>query len=211
MDKYKIIAAFLAFALCVNIARLVYVSRQQPTSEPVPSKTMLSLIQSRKSVRSFTQEPVSPAQIDTLLRAAMAAPTGHNLRPWKFIVVDDNAILDTLGRHLANAPMLTEVPVAIVVCGDMSVKNKLGKPSGNWVMDCSAATQNLLLAAESMQLGAVWTGAYPYEDRMALVRRVLHLPDHLVPLNVIPVGHAAGQPQPKDKYDKNNIHYNSFD
>ena len=85
-----------------------------------------------------------------------------------------------------------------------------GKSSTNWPFDCSAATENLLLQAEAMGLGAVWTTAYPYEERMAAVKSAFHLPDHIVPFNVIPIGHPKGEPQPKDKYNKDNIHYNGW-
>lgn len=211
MNRYKIISAFLAFALCASLIRLVYVINQHSEgTTQTPAEKMITLIQSRKSVRSFTADKVSREQIDTLLHAAMAAPSGHNLRPWKFVVVNNSKLLDTLGTQLPNAKMLTDAPAAIVICGDMSVKNKEGRPSGNWVMDCSAATENLLLAAEAMGLGAVWTGAYPYEERIAIVRKVLNLPEHLIPLNVIPIGYPKGNAQPKDKYDKSNIQYNRF-
>lgn len=211
MDRYKIISVFLAFALCASLIRLVYINNQltEETSQ-TPAEKMMTLIESRKSVRAYTTEKVSREQIDTLLRAAMAAPSGHDLRPWKFVVVNKPQLLDTLGTQLSNAHMLTDAPAAIIICGDMSVTNKKGRPSGNWIMDCSAATENLLLAAQAMGLGAVWTGAYPYEDRMAIVRKVLNLPENLIPLNVIPVGYPKGNAQPKEKYDKSKIHYNRF-
>ena len=211
MDKYKIISVFLAFALCANLVRLVYVSNElKEETSLTPAEEMLNLIESRKSVRTFTSDKISRAQIDTLLHAAMAAPSGHDMRPWKFIVIKKKELLKTLGKQLSNAKMLLDAPAAIVVCGDMSITDKNGNPSGNWVMDCSAATQNILLTAEAMGLGAVWTGAYPYEERMDMVREVLNLPENLIPLNVIPVGYPAGNAQPKDKYDKSRIRYNGF-
>lgn len=106
--------------------------------------------------------------------------------------------------------MLTEASAAIAVCGDLSVTDKEGKPSTNWTFDCSAATENLLLAAEAMGLGAVWTGVHPYEDRLNAVSKVLKLPKHIVPLNLIPIGYPQGSPQPKDKYNPDNIHYNQW-
>ena len=140
----------------------------------------------------------------------MAAPTGRDMRPWKFIIVDDHVTMQSLANQLPYAKMLAEAPAAIVVCGDLSVVDKEGKPSTNWPFDCSAATENLLLQAEAMGLGAVWTAAYPYEERMAVVKSAFHLPDHIVPFNVIPIGHPKGEPQPKDKYNKDNIHYNGW-
>ena len=90
----------------------------------------------------------------------------------------------------------------------MSVTDKEGNPSRNWPFDCSAATENLLLMAESMGLGAVWTGVYPYEERIKVVKNALNLPENIVPFNLIPVGYPKGDPQPKDKFDQSNIHYN---
>ncbi len=212
MNKYKIVSLVLAVALIATLARLVYVSN--PSKAPAASldaKTaVLNNIMQRKSVRSYTDQPVSRAQLDTLVRAAMAAPTGRDMRPWKFIVVDDKSVMDSLAQELPYAKMLREAQAAILVCGDMTVVDEKGNPSTNWTFDCSAATENLLLAAEALGLGAVWTAAHPYEERLAAVKAALNLPEHIIPLNVIPIGYPKGNPQPKDKYDKNDIHYNGF-
>ena len=169
---------------------------------------VMSNILQRKSVRSFTNQPIEKSKLDTLLRAAMAAPTGKDMRPWKFVVVNDKQAMKSLATKLPYAKMLAEAQAAIVVCGDMSVVDKDGKPSTNWAFDCSAATENLLLQAEAMGLGAVWTAAYPYDERVAAVKVALNLPDNIIPLNVIPIGYPKGNPQPKDKYNADNIHYN---
>ena len=161
-------------------------------------------------MRSYTNAPVSREQIDTLLRAAMAAPTGKDMRPWKFVVVNDPEAMKSLAAELPKAKMLQEAPIAVAVCGDLSVTDKDGKSSTNWTFDCSAATENLLLAAEAMGLGAVWTGVYPYDERLEAVKRALNLPDHIIPLALVPVGHPKGDPQPKDKYDAANIHFNQW-
>jgi nitroreductase len=118
--------------------------------------------------------------------------------------------MDSLAQRLPYAKMLTEAAAAIIVCGDLSVLSKEGKPSTNWTFDCSAATENLLLMAEAMGLGAVWTGVHPYEDRLSVVKAALGLPEHIVPLNVVPIGYPKGTPQPKDKFDAANIHYNRW-
>lgn len=211
MNKFKIISLALAIALLACLCRLVYVMKQT-SSAPQESKAAVVMqnILSRKSVRAYTDQPVSRAQIDTLLRAAMAAPTGRDMRPWKFIVIDDKEMLKTLAEQLPYAKMLPEAQAAVLVCGDLSVTDDKGNPSGNWMFDCSAATENLLLAAESMGLGAVWTAVYPYDERLRPVTEVMQLPDYIVPLNVIPIGYPKGNPQPKDKYDADNIHYNGW-
>lgn len=208
MNRYKIVSAVLAVALLASLARLAVRMNEAP--EVDKKAVVLENIFARKSVRSYTDQPVSREQLDTLVRAAMAAPSGRDMRPWKFVVVDDAALMDSLSRQLPYAKMLQEAAAAIVVCGDMSIVDKSGNPSVNWQFDCSAATQNLLLAAEAMGLGAVWTGVHPYEDRLAAVKRALILPEHIIPLNVIPIGYPKGEALPKDKYAVENIHYNGW-
>lgn len=147
MNKYKIVCLVLTIALLAVLVRLVYTTNIMPPA-PVQGNAVFENILSRKSVRSYTSEPVSREQTDTLLRAAMAAPTGRDMRPWKFVVVNDTAVINRLSRQLPYAKMLAEAQVAVVVCGDLSVTDRDGKPSTNWTFDCSAATENLLLAAE---------------------------------------------------------------
>lgn len=164
----------------------------------------LEVIHNRKSVRHFTDQPVSKEQIEILLRAGMAAPTAVNRQPWAFYVVTNRETLDTLAEQLPYAKMLTQAQAAIVVCGDMEKAGNL-IDKGYWVQDCSAATQNILLAAESIGLGAVWTASYPYDDRTKVVIKALDLPENHIPLNVIPLGYPTGEDVPKDKWKPENI------
>lgn len=211
MNKFKIVSVVLAIALLGALTRLVYVINQTESTPMIDKKTVvLENIFSRKSVRSFTDEPVSKEALDTLVRAAMAAPTGRDMRPWKFVIINEREMMDSLAQELPYAKMLTQAQAAVVVCGDMSVTDPNGNPSCNWTFDCSAATENLLLAAEAMGLGAVWTGVHPYEARVAAVKSALGLPEHIIPLNLIPIGHPKGNPQPKDKFNSDNIHYNGW-
>lgn len=166
-------------------------------------------ILARKSVRAFTPKPVEKEKVDLLLKAAMAAPTAVNKQPWAFVVVDDRNVLDQLAAELPYAKMTAQAPLAIVVCGDLS-KALNGETDRYWMLDCSAASENLLLAAESMGLGAVWTAVYPESDRMAKVRTVLSLPDYIVPLNLIPLGYPQHQEEAKNKFNTENIHYNKW-
>lgn len=209
MNKYKIVSIVLSVALLVHIVRLAWVFVAPSSGDGVSSasQTVLHNILQRKSVRAYTDRAVSHEQLDTLIRAAMAAPTGRDMRPWHFIVLEGRHQLSPLAEQLPYAKMLAEAQAAVVVCGDMSVTDKEGKPSRNWTFDCSAATENLLLQAEAMGLGAVWTGVYPYDERLEAVKQVLQLPDHLIPLNVIPIGYPKGDPQPKDKYDPAKVEY----
>ena len=212
MNKYKIVSIVLAIALLATMAHLVAQHRQSANTADNANKaeTVMGNILSRKSVRSYTDEAVTRQQLDTLVRAAMAAPTGKDMRPWKFIVIDDKSVMQQLAAQLPKAKMLAEAQAAILVCGDLSIKDKEGKPSTNWTFDCSAASENLLLQAEAMGLGAVWTSVYPYEDRMDAIKKVFELPDDIIPFSLIPIGHPKGDPQPKDKYNKENIHYNKY-
>ena len=212
MNKYKIVSIVLSVALLVHIVRLAWVFVAPSSGDGVSSasQTVLHNILQRKSVRAYTDRAVSHEQLDTLIRAAMAAPTGRDMRPWHFIVLEGRHQLSPLAKQLPYAKMLAEAQAAVVVCGDMSVTDKEGNPSRNWTFDCSAATENLLLQAEAMGLGAVWTGVYPYEERQTAVSQALQLPEHIIPLNLIPIGYPKGDPQPKDKYNADNVHFNGW-
>ena len=170
------------------------------------AQAVLDNIFARKSVRSYTDRDVSPQQVETLLKAAMAAPSGRNIQPWRFVVVREQAVKE----HLAVGfnKMIAKAPVAIVVCGQTT--NSQGGVNNNWTADCAAATENLLLAAEALGLGAVWTACYPYEDRMTPAIEVLGLPDDVKPYCIIPVGYPAGNELPKDKWKPENVHYDKW-
>lgn len=169
----------------------------------------LNTIFARKSVRSFKSDAVPDEKLRMLVRAGMAAPTAVDKRPWEFIVVTDRAVLKQLADALPYAKMAEKAAAAIIVAGDVK-KQWGGMESDYWIMDCSAATQNILLAAESMGLGAVWTAVYPEDSRVRSVRQILGIPFHVVPLNVIPVGVQTGREKPKDKYDPKQIHWNRW-
>ncbi len=181
------------------------VSAQQKV-ENRDAQAAISNIMTRTSIRQYTNEPVTKADIETMLRAGMAAPTAVNKQPWHFVAVTDKAKLAELaGRR----NMIKQAGVAIVVCGNMD-KALQGPAQAFWVQDCSAATENILLAANALGLGAVWTGCYPMDDRVAEVSKVLKLPETIVPLCVIAIGHPAEQPTPKDKWKPENVSYNEF-
>lgn len=172
-------------------------------------RELLNIILERKSVRHFTAQPVSRAMLDMLMRAGMAAPSAKNQQPWVFVAVTDRDVLDFMANGLPSCKMLAQAQAAIVVCGDMQKINSEADKS-YWTQDCSAVTQNILLAAEAMGLGAVWTAAYPYKERTGVVIKALHLPDYILPLSVIPIGYPTGQDLPKDKYKPENIHWEKW-
>ena len=170
----------------------------------------IETIMTRTSIRSFTDRAVSADTVEMLLRAGMAAPTAVNLQPWHFVVVNDRAKIDELGGNGRQSQMWHESPLVIVVCGNME-KAMEGVGQAFWVQDCSAATENILLAAHALGLGAVWTGCYPIEERVANISQVLGLPEHIVPLCAIVMGYPNESPQPKDKWKLENVSYNGFE
>ncbi len=173
------------------------------------SKAMLEMIMTRTSIRQYTDKPVEKEKIEAMLRAGMAAPTAVNAQPWHFVVVSDKAKLGELAEANPRAGMLRSATLAIVVCGDMT-KALEGKGRQFWIQDCSAATENILLAAHAQGLGAVWTALYPMDERMTPVSKALKLPDTLIPLCTVVIGYPAEQPKPKDKWKPENVSYDEY-
>ncbi|MCG8410726.1 MAG: nitroreductase family protein [Bacteroidales bacterium] len=211
MTKKKIeIAQMLNILLAVSLLLLILKFGKNPTNKMEQDTTnTLEIIHQRKSVRNFTPQEVKKEQLQTLIKAAMAAPTAVNKQPWAFIAIKDRDILDRLGEKLPYAKMLKKVNAAIVVCGDLN-KTLEDWEQEFWIQDCSAASQNILLAAEAIGLGAVWTAAYPAKDRMQTVSEILGLPESIIPLNVIPVGYPKGVEKPKDKWKPENLHWEQW-
>jgi len=172
-------------------------------------KAAIENIMTRTSVRKYKQQPVEAEKVETMLRAAMAAPTAANKQPWHFVVVDQKAVLDSLAGAGRRGDMLRNAPLAIVVCGDFS-KAMEGQAREYWIQDASAATENLLLAAHALGLGAVWTGAWPNENRYKHIQQVLGLPETIMPLNITIIGYPDEQPTPKDKWQPENVSYNQY-
>ena len=169
----------------------------------------LETIMTRTSVRKYADKPVEKEKIEAMLRAGMAAPTAVNKQPWHFVVINDKAKLNELAAANPRAKMLLTAPLAIVVCGDMT-KALQGKGQEYWIQDCSSATENILLAAHALGLGAVWTGVYPMDDRIQPLSKTLKLPETVIPLCTIVIGYPAEQPKPKDKWKPENISYNEY-
>jgi len=170
---------------------------------------VLENIHNRKSVRNFTGEPVTKACLLVLLKAGMAAPSARNRQPLAFVAVTEREILDALGGGLPYTKMLFKAGAAIIVCGDTTVDLQQGA-TDLWYQDAAASTQNILLAAEAMELGAVWSALYPYPERENHARKILTLPSRVIPFSVIPIGHPSGIDQPKDKFKAEKIHWESW-
>lgn len=176
--------------------------------EEVMIKDALTVISERKSVRSYTGEPVSKEDINKILQAAMAAPAAIHMLPWKFILVTDKAKLKKLADGLPFAQMLKAAGTGIVVC---AVPEEAAMNSETYaILDCACASENILLAAEALGLGAVWTAVYPNNVLINFVREELNIPKNIIPLNIIPVGHPTGEEKAKDKFDENNIYWEKW-
>lgn len=170
---------------------------------------VIQTILSRKSVRKYTGNTVSPEDLTTLIRSGMAAPCSYDKRCWFFVTVTDEKLLAKLAEGLPHARMILSSKHAIVVCADLNLSHG-GTDVPYWIQDCSATVENILIAAESLGLGACWTGVHPRAERVTFVREVLRAPEQVVPLCVIAVGHPVGEEKPKDKFDPARIFWNGW-
>ena len=165
-------------------------------------------IMTRKSIRQFTDREISRDTLDLIVKAGMAAPSARNVQPWAFVVVTDKEVLDSLNANHPYANLKTAT-AAIIVCGDATVDPEKGV-NEYWVQDCSAVTENILLAAHAYGLGAVWCGVYPNRERIAPVKAILGIPENYEPLNIITMGYPDENPDVKDKWDPSKIHYQKW-
>jgi nitroreductase len=166
----------------------------------------MEAILSRRSIRQYTDQPVPDEILETLLKAAMSAPSAGNQQAWQFLIINDRRVLDEIPKVHPHASMLRQATAAILVCGD----KKLETNKGYWTQDCSAATQNLLLAAHANGLGAVWLGVYPKEQRVVGLQKLLALPEHVVPLALVSIGYPAETKPPAERYNPARVHYNCW-
>jgi nitroreductase len=166
----------------------------------------MEAIYKRRSIRRFEEKPVDINLIKEIIRAGMNAPSAGNEQPWHFIVVDDREILEKIPTFHPHSRMLYEAPAAIVVCADvLNVKYP-----EYWPQDCSAATQNILLAIADLDLGGVWLGVYPREDRVKRLQVLFEMPDHIIPFSIIALGYPAEQKPPKNIFEPHRIKHNSW-
>lgn len=191
-------AALLAASSCTTTP-----SETDALTSTDAAQAVIGNIMTRTSVRQYNDRPISADTLETLLKAGMAAPTAVNKQPWAFVVTTGRDALDSLATL---QPRLQTAAAAITVCGDMTRAIE-GEGRDFWVQDCSAATENILLAAHALGLGAVWTGVYPIAERVDDVSRALALPDSVVPMCIIAVGYPIGDQEPKDKWDPSKVHY----
>ncbi len=161
-------------------------------------------ILNRKSVRKYSDKKIEKEKIDTILRCAMAAPSGMNKQPWEILVVTDKEKLEKIAEVAPNASYAKNSQVTIIVCGDKNISDRF------WEQDCCAVTENILLAVEALDLGAVWCMVYPSDERVAGIKSLFNLPENIIPLNIIPIGYPFAKEEPKQKYNVKKIHNNNW-
>lgn len=169
---------------------------------------MLECIHRRRSIRQYQDRPVDRETMTELLKAAMAAPSACNEQPWEFVAVNEPDTMDRLRSKLYAGKY--NAPAAIAVCGNM----ELAMPNAGseyWVQDCSAAIQNILLAAIALGLGSVWIGVYPLPSVVKPVSEALSLPQHVIPLGVVYVGYPAEQKEPRNQYNEKAVYWEQYD
>jgi nitroreductase len=167
---------------------------------------ILEAIYTRKSIRKFTGERISEENLKILLKAGFSAPSAHNKKPWHFVVVRDESALETIAKTHPYAKMLPNAGCGIIVCGDKEKEEAIGF----LVEDCSAAIENILLAAHGIGLGAVWCGLYPVPELTDLVEGVLNLPENIVPVGMVVVGTKSEEREVKDRYDEDRVHFDKW-
>jgi nitroreductase len=167
-----------------------------------------NIILSRRSIRQFTSEAVDNETLTLLLKVAMSAPTACNSQPWEFIVVTQKEVLDQIRAKLLFARY--NAPAAIVVCGNVGIANNSAARE-HWVQDCSAATENILIATAGMGLGAVWIGVYPYPSKIKPLSQVLRIPENVIPLSMVYVGYPAETKEPRTQYDEHRVYWQYYE
>ena len=192
-------------------------NEEQPAANP--AEGCINTIMQRKSVRSYTGEAIPDSVMESLLRAAFAAPSGMDVRPWHIVVMTDKSQYDTLFKGNFNMDKYMQSGAVVIFCADTTITRPprenpdapaVTTPNRIWRDDMGACTENFLLAAEAYGLGAVWTACYPFLERMEPVISYLQLPGSVVPYSIVPVGYPAGDEQPKDKWDESRIHFNKW-
>ena len=205
----KVVVAAVAIAAIAALSVALVSSRKELSAakaKMAAEPSVFDAIATRTSIRMFDKtRPVGEELIEKMLRAAMAAPTAVNKQPWEFVVVTDKATLSALSKVHPHARIENGATLVIAVCG--ATDNGLdGRAKEYWIQDCSAATENLLLAAHGLGLGAVWCGVYPMEERIAPISEILAIPQGYMPLNLVTIGYPAQHPAPKDKWNESKIH-----
>ena len=207
MRTTKLISALFLTTVIMSSCSEQKVEKEMSDSQNATA-AVIENIMTRTSIRQFTDQPIAKDTLDLVVKAGMAAPSAVNAQPWAFIVVTEKEVLDSLNTIKPWFNLKTAT-AAIIVCGDMT-KAMEGEGREYWVQDCSAASENILLAAHAYGLGAVWCGVYPNQEIVNGVSKVLEIPENIIPLNIITMGYPDENPEPKDKFKTENIHYQKW-
>lgn len=164
----------------------------------------MDAILTRRSIRKYLPEPVSRDMVKNILKAGMSAPSAGDEQPWHFIIIDRRDLLEKISEMHPYAKMLKNAPAVLLICADPNVP----KFKDFWVQDCSAASENMLLAAHAQGLGAVWIGIYPAENLVTGIRELFNIPEHMVPFSAIAIGHPAEEKSGRSRYEVSRIHDN---
>lgn len=166
----------------------------------------LDNIFTRRSIRKYQEEPVGSETMETLIKAGMYAPSACNKQPWHFVTITERDTLNEIAEFHLNGKMLRNAPCALLICGD-EIK---AHDKGYWPVDCGAATQNVLLAAHAIGLGACWLGIYPREERVAKIKTLMSLPEHIHAFALIALGYPAETPFLPNRFDPAKIHHEKW-
>ena len=190
------------FGVCCFVSLCFFISCSVANSSSTSSA--IENILNRKSVRKYSDKKVEKEKIDTILKCAMAAPSAMNKQPWELLVITDKEKLEKIAEIAPNASYAKNSQVTIIVCGDKNISDKF------WEQDCCAVTENILLAAEALDLGAVWCAVYPLDEKVIGIKNLFTLPENIIPLNIIPIGYPFTKEEPKQKYNAKKIHNNNW-
>ena len=166
----------------------------------------MQAILTRRSVRNYINKKVPEKIISELLNAAVSSPSAGNEQPWQFVIINKREILDEVTKFHPNAKMLLEAPLAILVCGDLELETF----KGYWMLDCSAATQNILLSARALGLGTCWLGIYPRDERITKIRKMMNLPENIIPFSLVSIGYTTSRQKKVERLDDFRIHINQW-
>ncbi len=168
---------------------------------------LIEKIITRRSIRKYKPGTIDEEKIVEILKAAQYAPSAVNKQPWHFIVVDDKKLFGKIMQIHPHARMLSTASHAVIVCGDENLQHD----DGYWIADCGAATENILLAAHSMNIGSCWVGLYPREQRMRDISILLGLPTHVKPFALISLGYPDEQKTHPERFKPERVFRNQWD
>ena len=200
MIMKKIFAVFLVIFCCAASSFCKNVNNIE-----VKTNSVIDNMLNRKSVRKYSDKKVEQDKIDIILKCAMAAPSAMNKQPWELLVVTDKEILEKLASIAPNASYSRNCQLAIIVCGNKSVSEKF------WIQDCCAVTENILLAVESLNLGAVWCAVFPDDVKVQQIQELFSISEDIIPLNIVPIGYPLVKEYPKQKYTDKKVHLNKWE